>query len=47
MSNKKDLQSAVKSLADAKKETIKQVNKGADEVDTSRQVKTEQPTRQG
>lgn len=46
MSIKQDLQKVVEAYKNAKKETAKEVSKAAEQVDTLRQVQTEQPFRQ-
>ena len=45
MSNKQLLKDAVKTLAQAKKETHDEVTKAAEEVELARQARTEQPDR--
>lgn len=46
MSNKQELQEAVKALTEVEKEIKKAVNKAVQQVDTVRQVQTEQSSRQ-
>lgn len=45
MSSKQELQDTVKALKKAKQEDADKVNKAAEQVDTVRQVQTEQSTR--
>ncbi|GAH56399.1 unnamed protein product [marine sediment metagenome] len=46
MSDRQNLQEAVKALTKAKKENADKVSKAVAQVDTVRQVQTEQPYRQ-
>lgn len=46
MTNKQELQDAVKALLKAKKEDAEKVSKAVEQIDTVRQVRTEQPYRQ-
>lgn len=45
MNAKQELQEVVKAFTKAKKETTDEVSKAAEQVDTIRQVRTEQPNR--